>query len=434
MERAVVRQILGDPGVLPRIARHVRADGFVDPIVKTVMASALAYFAATGEAPTAVAILQEVKEAAAKGVKGPTVVDVADAIEAAREAGGVASDYVVKKILGAERDRALFAALERSNKMYAAGKRDEIFAEIERARSIGAVDVALGQDHGATLAQRTAYRLKYKAPIRWGTGIFELDDITDGGLSVDNPLGCVLAPPKAGKSLFLDHVAIHHQTIGGFAVYFSFENGEREVLSRHDAAISMVPIKYVYARAEEVERKVGAFLARTKGGMHVKQFPRGGQTCCRDLDAYLMELRARQDVRPTVIIFDYWDEMKANDPEKYDGRHNELEAIGHEMAALCQKHGCVGWTASREKADASEKKKAGRSAHDVAGAYAKANVVDLLVAILRSDEEKLDSKVRFQVIASRFSAESAPTAALPSAYECGRIVVQHAAPELGPVT
>lgn len=428
MELAVVRQILADPTVLPRIARYVRADGFEDPMVKAIVGAALDYFKVSNEAPTAVAVLQEVREAVNRGkAKRELVAQVGDAIERAREKRGVASDYVVQKILKAERDRALGTALDRSSKLYAAGKRDEVFLEIEKARTIGATSSSIGQDHVEGLAARTARRLKYKAPRRWGTGIYELDDITDGGLSLDNPLGCVLAPPKGGKSLFLDHCALHHQQIGGFAIYCSFENGEGEVLDRHDAAISMVPIKQIYSRAEEVEEKVRAFCDAAGGGMHVKKFPGGAATSCRDLDTYITEYRAMKDVAPTLIVFDYWDEMAANDPPKYEKRHEELEAIGQEMRALCEKWRCVGWTASRVKQSSTEKK--GLDVADVAGAFAKANVVDLMVAILRSDEEKLDEKVRFSVIASRFSADTRPTGSLPSAFSCGRIVVQHAIQE-----
>jgi replicative DNA helicase len=428
MERAVVRQILADPLVLPRIARHLRPEGFEDPMVKVIVGAALLYFKAANAAPTAVAVLQEIREQVNRGKAKPGFVqEVASAIEDARTRPGVSSDYVVDKVLRAERDLALWGALERSTKLYVAGKRDEIVTEIERAASIGRVDSTMGQDHVGTLAARTEYRLKYKAPIRWGTGIVELDDLTDGGLSLDNPLGCFLAPPKGGKSQALDQCALFHQEMGGFAFYGSLENGEREVLDRHDASIAMVPIKHLHARADEVEAKVRAFCERTKGGMHVKKFPGGRQTCCRDVDAYLVELRASQSVTPTLIVLDYWDELAANDPDKYEKRHEELEAIGQEMRALAEKWKCVCWTASRVTKAALEKK--GIDVGDVAGAFAKANVVDLMVAIIRSAEDKAGEKVRFAVVASRFSGDAAPTGPLPSALACGRIVVQHAIQE-----
>lgn len=428
MERATLRQIISDPLVLPRLAKHLRADGFDDESVRLAVSSAISYFSSFAEAPTAAAILQEVRDGVAKGKwKTDRVRAVGEAIEAAREGDVVASEYVVRKILTAERDRALGSALDRASKMFAEGRRDDIAAEIERASSIGRSTTAMGQFHVEGLAKRTEDRLKYKMPQRWGTGIVELDDITDGGLSHDNPLGCFLAPPKGGKSIALDQCALHHQEIGGFAFYASFENGENEVLLRHDAAISMVPINQVYTRAREVEAKVRAFTDRTRGGMHVKKFPGGRQTSCRDLDVYLQELRASYSIRPTLIVFDYWDEMAANDPAKYDKRHEELEAIGQEMRALLEKHRCVGWTASRVTKASIEKK--GIDIGDVAGAFSKANVVDLMVAILRSEEEKHDEKVRFAVLASRFSRDASPTGALPSAFSCGRIVVQRAIDE-----
>lgn len=422
-ERAVVRQIVADPMVLLQVGRYLRPDGFDDPDVRDVVRAAMSYFKEAKAAPTAVAILEEIRRQSNAGkVPAARVRALAGVVTDAIEAPGLESEYVINRIVSHERSEALWSSLERGIKLHQSGSLDDIVVEVERANAIGRSGSAVGQDHRASLAARSAMRRKHKAPQRWGTGIVELDDMTDGGLSLDNPLGMVLAPPKGGKSLFLDFVALHHQSIGGYAVYFSFENGEREVLDRHDAAISLVPIKDLYRRADEVEEKVANFLARTSGGVYVVKFPGGRATSCRDLDAFMERLRLELSVLPTLFVFDYVDEMAANDPDKYDKRHEELEAVCQEQRALCEKWRCVGWTASRVSKAALEKKVP--DVGDVAGAFAKANVVDLMVAIMRTDEEKLDERIRFAVLASRFSPDVPPSAALASAFSCGRIVAQ----------
>lgn len=420
-ERAVVKQIIADPLVLPRLERHVRPEGFENEDAREVVKAAISYFRQAKASPTAVAILEEIRRSSNAGrIKTERVRALYDFVTDACEAPGLESDYVVKRIIDHEREEALFSALGHGIKLHQAGRYDDIVTEIERANAIGRGGGAVGQDHALGLAARSEMRRKYKAPIRWGTGIKELDDMTDGGLSLDNPLGMVLAPPKGGKSLFLDCVAIYHQSIGGYAVYISFENGEREVLDRHDAAVSMIPIKEIYSRADEVEEKVANFVARTKGGTYVVKFAGGRSTCCRDVDGFLQRLRIERAIQPSVLIFDYVDEMAANDPDKYEKRHEELEAICQEQRALCEKWRCVGWTASRVTKASLEKKAI--DVGDVAGAFAKANVVDLMVAIMRTDEEKLDGRIRFGVLASRFSPDVPPSAPLPSMFDCGRII------------
>lgn len=427
MERAVVRQLLADPSVLLRVAQHVKPAGFEDPEVREIVAAALSYFKKARAAPTAVAILQEVREGVTAGrTKPERVAELAGVIEDARSLPGVDSAYVVRKILDVEREAALWQAVERSIKLHQTGKFDAILAEVARADAVGKVDAEPGDDYVRTLGARTERRKKYRAPRRWGTGIVELDDLMDGGLSRDNPLGMFVGGTGAGKSFALDHVALHHMAIGGYTIFFSFEMGKEEVFSRHDAAISGVPIKQVYARAEEVDGKVSEFTARCRGGMYVQKLPGGQKTSVRDIEARLEQLRLEEGIEPTCVILDYAGIMAANDPSKHEKRHEELGSILEEFRELLDKLKCVGWTAAQIKADALEKKNP--SVADIAGAFAQAFTADAVVAICRTPEEKLDEKVRLFLAKCRFSADGVSTGQLPSAYGVGRIVAQFIEP------
>lgn len=415
--------MLADPTVLPRLEPYLRPEGIDDEAARDVVTGCLSYFKIAKSAPTPAGSLQEVRELVKSGKMKEARLSAAEAvIFEARNAPEVASTYLIERLLGEERKRAIWQAMERSLKLYQGGKHDDIEQEISRASLIGKIDAQPGIDYGSTLRQRTEARLKHKAPPRWGTGIADLDDLIDGGLSKDNPLGIVLGGPKFGKSLFLDHVALHHMVRGGFAFFASMEMGTGEVVTRHDAAISRIPMKEVHQRAEEVEDKVNLFLDRVSGGMHLRKFPGGMVTSCSHVDSYLQQLRIEQGIKPSVIILDYLDEMCANDRSMYDRRHEELAAITGEARALGEKHGCVVWSASQIKAEALEKKTP--SIADIAGAFAKAAIADLIVAICRTPEERVEGRVRFFVAASRFSADGVITGSLPSAYEMGLIVVE----------
>lgn len=432
MERAVVRQMLADPTVLMRVSQHVKPAGFEDPAVREIVAAALAFFKRVRVAPTAVAILQEVRDGVTAGRTLPgRVSELAAVIEDARERPPVDSAYVVRKILDVEREAAIWSAIERSIKLHQSGKYDLVLQEVARADAVGKVDGDPGDDYAKTLAARTAHRKKYKAPRRWGTGIVELDDLMDGGLSRDNPLGLFVGGTGAGKSFALDHVAVHHMAIGGYTDFFSLEMGKAEVFSRQDAAIAGVPIKQLHQRADEVELKVADFVSRCRGGIYVQRLPGGRKTCVRDVDARLEQIRMEEGTEPTCIVLDYVGLMAANDPGIYEKRHEELGAVLEEFRELLDKWQCVGWTAAQIKADALEKKNP--SVADIAGAFAQSFTADAVVAICRTPEEKLDEKVRLFLAKCRFAADGVSTGPLPSAYGIGRIVAQYVEPAGAPV-
>lgn len=422
-ELAFVRQMLADPAVLPRLAEHLRPEGFEQEAVRDIVSGALAYFKIAKAIPRSVAVLQEVREGSNEGrYKIARVTAAEDAIGRAMTSVPVASAYLVEKILGEERRRSLWSALEKGLKLYQGGRHDDIAAEVARAALVGKGDSVPGVDYGGTLEQRTERRMNRKTPPRWGTGIADLDDLIDGGLTTDNPLGIVLGGPKFGKSLFLDHVAMHHMALGGMAVFFTMEMGVDEVFTRHDAAVSGIPIKYVNERAREVGDYVSSWLARVKGGLHVKKFPGGGVTAPRHLDAYLEQIRIEEGIVPTVIVADYIAEMAADDPNQYERRHEAIAAIASQLRGLGEKHKSIVWSASQIKADALEKETP--SISDIAGAFAQAAIADLVVAICRTPIERRDGRIRFFVAASRISADGVATGSLPSAYEMGRIVVE----------
>lgn len=426
-ERALLRQLLADPLAMPRLARHFKPAGLAVPEVRELATAALSYWKKTGAPPTRTALLEEVRQEVNEGrTTAARRQELAAFIEdRVMDTEPVATEYVVGRILEEERDRALGRALRDSIKLHRDRRFDEIVQEITRADGIGRpVTGAPGVDYGGTLATRTERRIKQGAPKRWGTGILELDQVMDGGLTLDNPMGLVLGPPKGGKSLYLSYVAMHTMATGGFVFLFSTEMGDGELINRMDASIAMVPTREVAARAEEVRGRVAGALSRWRGGMHVKAFPGGMVTTCREIDLYLQEARLELGIRPTMILLDHAGEMAANEKERHDRRHEELRAIASEFRALLVKHGCVGWTANHITKDGTDKKHAGLT--DAAGAYAQVFIADAVVTIARTEEEKKDEKVRMYLAGSRFSGDGEPIGPLPSAFGVGRFVMQDA--------
>lgn len=426
-EAAVIRQIVADPSVLPKFHRHLRADGFEAAESKTLVSGALAYFKANGRAPTWVALMQELRERLNAGrLRADDFGRCAAFLEEARERPPLASEYVVDLVLGRERSEALWLALEEGSKLHVAGARDaakldEIVRVVAKADAIGKVDQDMGVDVLDDLDARTRAREETKQPKRWGCGIPDLDDLMDGGPSLDNPLGCIEAGPKQGKSLALGHISLSTAALGGVAVHFSMENGKAEVLKRMDAAVAGIPIREVHQRAREVDVYVRRWwtAVRARGGrLHVAKLPQR-TTTVKDLEAYLDILAIEEALIPDVVVVDYPKEMSATNPEGLE-KHEQLEEIYSELRSLGERRRHIVWTAAQLKAAGLEKRMAGRG--DTGNALAIEQLVDVMVAIGRTAEEEKDHLARFGIAASRFCQSGTSTAPLSTAYDQGRIL------------
>ncbi len=419
MEKAAVRQILSDPVALSQMHRNVRPEGFDNPHAILVVKTALDLFKQLTEAPTKTQVFQELKDEIEAGNLIEQKVQAAEEWTATLgDTSPVPTAYVVEKVLGRERERALLKAIEDVGDLHVKGEFDAILPAMERADAVGKLNAGKGVDLMGDLEKRTRRRLKYKAPQRQGTGIPELDDLMGGGLSLDNPLGLVMGGPKSGKSLFLDAVELHAMSAGLNVAVFTLENGEDEVSLRHDAAIADMDIDQVWTRAEDVHERVLEWRKHASGSIWVRKMPSG--VCVRDTEAELDIRRFELGWEPNLIVWDYTKLMNPNDPKKWDRRSEELGAITLEMRQCLERRGAVGWSAAQVKNSAIDKETP--VAADIGYSTEMVENVDAGVAICRTMEERNDQLVRFFLAISRFSIDAVQTKPLLTQYKRGRIV------------
>lgn len=423
MEKASIRQLIQDPSLLPKIARHARAEGFASKPAQLIYKVAARVYKSLAEAPTATQILQELHDEVLSGkILAPHADEAVAWLRAVMQPGsaGVSSAYVVDKVLSRERQRALMQAIEDAGELHIKGEYDNILPAFQRADAVGRLAGGKGVDMKGSLQSRTMSRIRHQSPRRYGTGITELDDLLGGGLSKDNPLGLVMGGLKSGKSLGLDAFALHLVATGEHVAQFTFENGENEVLLRHDAAISCVPMDQVYSRADEVHEKVDEWFGPGHGSLWIRKMSPG--SCVKDTEIELEGKLQDDGWSPTVILWDYTKLMNPNDPKRWDGRHQELGAVTLEMRECLERRGCVGWTAAQVKNSALEKETL--VAGDIGHSTEILENVDVAVALCRTSEERNDQLVRFYLAACRFSADMTQTAPLTTAYSYGRVCRQ----------
>jgi archaellum biogenesis ATPase FlaH len=415
---AIMRELVADPVLMPKLAAYLKAEKFDDANIAMVIGATLGYYKTQGAVPTTVAVVQELRRQVEGGKLTYDRLSDANALfDEAEDQPPAARDYILERVFDEERKAALYAALDNGFKLYRQGEYDEVIAGVEAAAAVGRVDASLGVDFRASQETRLSARKEGKQPPRWGTGIVDLDDCIRGGLA-QGELGCILGAPKYGKSMMLAYITLHTMRQGGTVVYYSLEMSEQDLIDRLDAGVARVPTADLSRQADLVAERVATFMAGTGGTVVVKQFV-AGATTSRDLRSHLSQLRVERSIVPTVVVVDYGDLLSAatGDHEK---RYEELGRVYEELRALGQEFSVPVWTASQAKREALSKKVV--SGIDIAESFKKLAVVDVMVAICRTEEERADRLLRLYLSQCRYAADGVTLGPFRTAFEHGLIV------------
>lgn len=109
----------------------------------------------------------------------------------------------------------------------------------------------------------------------------------------------------AGKSVFLQNLAVNWADMGLNVVYISLELSEKLCAMRLDAMIADYGTNEVMKNIDDVAMRVGAFQKRKKGNICIKQMPNG--CTANDVRAYIKEFEVQKGVTVDAILLDYLD-------------------------------------------------------------------------------------------------------------------------------
>ncbi|MAW33560.1 MAG: hypothetical protein CMK56_04050 [Proteobacteria bacterium] len=110
----------------------------------------------------------------------------------------------------------------------------------------------------------------------------------------------------AGKSLFLQNLAVNWSLAGLNTVYISFELSEVLAAMRIDAMTTNIPTKNVMKSMDDVEMKV-KMLKKKSGNLQLKYLPSGSTIL--DVKTYIKELELRNKKKIDCVLIDYLDLM-----------------------------------------------------------------------------------------------------------------------------
>lgn len=168
-----------------------------------------------------------------------------------------------------------------------------------------AVQISLAKDMGTDYFYDPRTRLlKLKDNNgQVSTGWKAIDQKLYGGFN-RGELNIFAGGSGAGKSLFLQNLAVNFSSVGMNVLYITLELSEELTSMRIDSMITGVTTREIFKNIEDVEIKVKV-AGKRSGGIQVKYMPSGKNV--NDLRAYVKEYSIRKGHQPDVILIDYLD-------------------------------------------------------------------------------------------------------------------------------
>lgn len=170
-----------------------------------------------------------------------------------------------------------------------------------------AVNIGLTRDMGTDYFEDPKARLEAlkNSNGQVSTGWQNIDKKLFGGFN-RGELNIFAGGSGAGKSLFLQNLAVNWASAGLNCCYISFELSEMLVAMRLDAMMTNIPTRKIFPEIDNVEMKV-KLVAKKAGNLQIKYLPSGSTVL--DIKTYLKELELKTKKKIDCILIDYLDLM-----------------------------------------------------------------------------------------------------------------------------
>ncbi len=295
------------------------------------------------------------------------------------------------------RHKALRDAILASPDMLDEGRYGEVESSIKAAVQIALVK-DLGLDYYADPKSRLEALKENKGQIL--TYWKAVDDKLFGGLN-RGEITIFAGQSGAGKSLFLQNLAVNWATNGLNVVYLSLELSEKLCALRVDAMHTNYETRDVMRNIEDVHMKIRASQQKSHGSLRIKQLPNG--CTANDIRAFIKEYEIYSGKKVDAILVDYLDLMFPMSKkisaenlfvkDKYVAE--ELRNLAVELDILCV-------SASQLNRGSYEEIEFDPS--HIAGGISKVNTADNVIGIFTSAAMKESGRYQIQFMKTRSSS------------------------------
>ena len=295
------------------------------------------------------------------------------------------------------RHKALRDAILASPELLDEGRYGEVETTIKAA-----VQIALVKDLGTDYYLNPKERLE---AIREGkgqcsTGWKTVDEKLYGGLN-KGEITIFAGQSGAGKSLFLQNLAVNWSEAGLNVVYLSLELSEKLCAMRIDAMHTGYETRDVMRNIDDVHMKVRASQMKSKGTLRIKQLPNGCTS--NDIRAFIKEYEIQSGVKVDAILVDYLDLMMPMSKKiSAENLFVKDKYVAEELRNLAIELDTVTVSASQLNRGSYEEIEFDPS--HIAGGISKVNTADNVIGIFTSAAMKEGGRYQIQFMKTRSSS------------------------------
>ena len=205
----------------------------------------------------------------------------------------------------------------------------------------------------------------------------------------------------AGKSLFLQNMAVNFAIEGMNVLYISLELSEALTAMRIDSMLTGIATRDVFKNLDDVEMKV-RMMGKKAGKIQIKYMPSGKNA--NDLRSYVKEWSIKNKCKPDVLLIDYLDLMM---PLSIKVSPSDLfvkdKYVSEELRNLAMELQCVFVTASQLNRAAGVEEIEFDHSH-ISGGLSKIQTADNVIGIFTSRAMKERGRYQIQFMKTRSSS------------------------------
>jgi len=295
------------------------------------------------------------------------------------------------------RHRALERAILSSPDLLEEGNYGEVEEKIKEAVQIGLVK-DLGTDYFHDPLTRLEAIRDNSGMI--STGWRDVDHKLYGGFN-RGEITIFAGQSGAGKSLFLQNLAVNWATAGLNIVYITLELSEKLTGMRIDAMVTGYDTTSVMRNIEDVAMKVVSYKKKHKGNLRLKQMPSG--CTANDIRAYVREYEIQSGIKVDGILVDYLDlMMPLNTRISPTDQFVKDKYVSEELRNVAVELNALMVSASQLNRGSYEEIEFDPS--HIAGGISKVNTADNVIGIFTTMSMKEAGRYQIQFMKTRSSA------------------------------
>jgi len=306
------------------------------------------------------------------------------------------TDWFLDSIERFCRHKALEKAILDSTDLLESGEYGAVENKIRDATQVSLVK-DLGLEYFENPKERLEWIKQQSGAVSTGWKMF--DQKLYGGLN-KGEITIFAGGSGAGKSLFLQNLAVNWALSGLNCVYISLELSEQLISMRLDAMVSEHGTKDVMRNIDDVDLKV-RMKGKSAGKLRVKQMSSGINA--NDIRAYVREYEINCDVKVDCLLVDYLDLMSPISAKVSPGdMFIKDKYVSEELRNIAMERNILFATASQLNRGAVEEIEFDHS--HIAGGISKIQTADNVVGIFTSNAMRERGRYQIQFMKTRSSS------------------------------